>query len=243
MRRQPGLENVKVQSSIEKNIYQYDDTPKSFQQLLVGRGLKREQTNPRPRGTHGVSNKKLLHEVVTSRRVKTNSGVPEDSDDVREDPTNLTQTDSALRIQSTEGLADFAARVNQALPLSGVPIRGKNVAGTKQALTRHTKKLRRMQAAWRTEHARLQRLDQERREDAEADMEERVSKLASMGITGVSQLMDDWWTGEGTSRHNDDDPWISLKATRNEPSGLHDLAVEPPKLKKPSRKIAKTHKA
>ncbi|KAI5296842.1 Calcineurin subunit B [Ascosphaera pollenicola] len=75
-----------------------------------------------------------------------------------------------------EKLSDFAARVDQAMPLSGIAKRhavavpGLKIRETRT--TKHEKHLRRLQKGWREEEARLLEKEAEEREERDAAMEE-----------------------------------------------------------------------
>ena len=51
-------------------------------------------------------------------------------------------------------MADFAARVNQALPVGGLSRKGKQPDGVKERQTKTEKRLHKMYAEWREEEAR-----------------------------------------------------------------------------------------
>ena len=161
----------------------------------------------------------------------------------------------SLRIQPGERLADFAARVDRALPLgrrAGAARSSSSRAGAAgvpgEPLTRHAKRLRKMQAAWRVEEARLREREEEAREEAEGEWDERVAGLGGGGGGGAAALMDEFRRGGGgaaglasgkAKRRRDlgeEDPWAVLKGRRDEVKGLHDVAKEPPRFEKKPRR-------
>lgn len=77
------------------------------------------------------------------------------------------------KIMPGERLSDFSLRVDQSLPLTGVPkhktretVAGLNI---KTPLTKHNKRLARMQRDWRTQEEKIR----DREEEAEDDLAER----------------------------------------------------------------------
>jgi hypothetical protein len=87
------------------------------------------------------------------------------------------------KILPGERLFDFATRVNQALPLSGISKRSshKSTLGSHNLpafrdhrLTKHEKHLRRMQQQWRAEEARIREREAEEQEEKEAEHEEQL---------------------------------------------------------------------
>ena len=89
-----------------------------------------------------------------------------------------------LRIKPGERLQDFALRVDQTLPLSGVPKHSTRETlnipqlKSKQNLTKHNKKLLRLQSQWREEEKRRKNKGEER-EDELQDQKEEDSLLWS----------------------------------------------------------------
>jgi hypothetical protein len=164
-----------------------------------------------------------------------------------------------LRIQPGERLADFAARVDRALPLgrwgAGAAKSPSSRAGAAagvpaEPLTRHAKRLRKMQAAWRVEEARLREREEEAREEAEGEWEERVAELGGGG--GDAALLDEFRRAGGGAgaaglaagrarkrrkARDEEDPWAVLKGRRDEVKGLHDVAKEPPRFEMKPRKV------
>ena len=110
-----------------------------------------------------------------------------------------------------ERLGEFAARVDQALPLTGLI--GKGADGRK---TKTEKKMQRMQAQWREEEARIK----EKREEHEENMEERDEDL---GIASLSKRKKSGKKKRGDD--SDDDIWAKV-----EPRKFNDVVHAPPVL-------------
>lgn len=130
-----------------------------------------------------------------------------------------------LKIQPGERLADFAARVNQTLPIGGLARKG---ASTGERVTKTEKRLKKMYAEWRTADAkRKEKLDEARELQEEADDEKSTElggqqvRFEFVGKKGRRERM----VGEDV---DDEDPWAVLKTRREERKGLHDVVQAPP---------------
>ena len=150
------------------------------------------------------------------------------------DPTNgETITPALPKIHPSEHLADFSARVNASLPVSGLITRSK-AYGTQERKTKLERRMQRMQKEWRElEARRKERRDEERDEKAVDEDDEEIESRASKGKEKRKrrkQLTEDDGGDEG-------DPWAKIAASRqrnvNANSGLvglHDVVQAPPKL-------------
>ena len=153
--------------------------------------------------------------------------------DTSTDLGNKDAVTKAPNILPGEKLSDFSVRVDQALPVTGLATKGKRVDGIRDhRITKHERRLRRMQEAWRKEDKRLREKMQEQHELAEeADAEERdlwddrtEDVLASKGRKGKRKRI----PGELVNRKDDaDDPWAVLQE-REKPIALHDVVQAPP---------------
>lgn len=129
-----------------------------------------------------------------------------------------------------ERLADFSARVNQAIPVAGLARRGKvQVEGVKERRTLKEKKMHKMYAEWREEDAKIKAQQEELAEKAEEEEEERMAQYGGQDINlpGISKKQ----RAIGEVGNMDDDPWAVLKQSRDRPKGLHDVVQAPPDLK------------
>jgi hypothetical protein len=137
-----------------------------------------------------------------------------------------------LKIQPGERLADFAARVNQALPLAGISQKGKKIEGVKERQTKTEKRLHRMYAEWRADEQKRKEREEEFAEQQEEQDEELQAELGGQGIHLTSE-------GRKAKRKRmlteaadgDDDPWAVLESKREAPKGLHDVVQAPPEIK------------
>lgn len=136
-----------------------------------------------------------------------------------------------LKILPGERMTDFAARVNQALPLAGLAKKSKDVGGPKEQRTKTEKRMHRMYAEWREQDAKRKEKEEAFQEEQEEKEEELQTELGGQSIHLPS-------TGKRTKRkrmlteaRDDEDPWKVLDAKRNAPKGLHDVAQAPPEMK------------
>lgn len=150
-----------------------------------------------------------------------------------------TRASDAPKILPGERLSDFAARVDQALPLSGLaslhsrkdgkPLDPALAKSLKGRPTKHNKRLLRMQKEWREEEARRKTKKEEQVEDDEEKVERegnlwagQTGKKRKGGSTAVVRL-------EGS----DEDPWAELTRTKREATrmkSLQDVVQAPPQL-------------
>lgn len=162
------------------------------------------------------------------------------TDEASKDETQITQkalpvdphTGEQLKIMPGEKLADFAARVNQALPLGGLTRKGKYKEGPKERQTKTEKRLHKMYAEWREEEAKRKEKLEELQEKQEEEDEEKEAEYGG-------QRVDFPDSGRKAKRKRmvgevddaDDDPWAVLKTRREAPKGLNDVVQAPPTLK------------
>lgn len=172
-----------------------------------------------------------------------------DADDIAEQK-QVEDTASKLKIQPGERLSDFAARVNQALPLSGISQNRKKVpGGAKERQTKTEKRLHKMYAEWREMDQKRKAAEEEFLERQEQKDEELQNELGGQEIhlpAGAeggkrSAKRKQKMLTELTTEKDDEDPWKVLEAKREKPKGLHDVVQAPPELK-PVREKFKTKK-
>jgi len=145
------------------------------------------------------------------------------------------------RILPGERMSEFSARVDAALPISGLVNKtvrgGKDPLGLKMARTKKEKKMHRMYEEWRAQDRKIKEKRQEALElaKAEEDIEEGVKWKVDMEIADqkckkkgmmkkVPREVDDG---------DNDDPWAAVKRERDDgPKSLHDVAKAPPQFTK-----------
>nr|POF14215.1 upf0653 protein [Quercus suber] len=129
------------------------------------------------------------------------------------------------KIQPGERLADYSARVDQALPIAGLARKGKlQIEGVKERTTKTEKRLKKMYASWREEDARRKEAEEEFQERHEEEEEEQEAELGGQSISFVSKRKR--MIGEQSNER--EDPWAVLKSRREIPKGLHDVVQAPP---------------
>lgn len=136
-----------------------DDTPKQFARLMA---FQKEGKKIRKGLDDGVSHPKTKKRKADESTTDTTPDIPPPASE-------------PLKILPNERLADFSLRVDQTLPLSSVPKHGTKAPTTipgikeKTYLTKHNKRLARLQAGWREDEARLK----EKRTEAEEELDEK----------------------------------------------------------------------
>lgn len=204
--------NVKKQKiGHDTNGYKHDDTPRAFARLMQLQSSKKRQRS-------GLGDGNVDRPSKKSRR----RTAPNQEDDGQVVESEAIAQPEVPKILPGERLADFAARVDQALPVGGLKTKGKvKIEGLKERQTKKEKKMHKMYAAWREEDARRKEKLEEQKEleeDAEAEMDGYGDAFASSGRKKKAGV-------------NDEDPWAELKAKRAERMGLNDVVQAPPSFK------------
>lgn len=148
-----------------------------------------------------------------------------------------------LQILPGERLSEFAARVDQSLPLTSIPkhrTRSTQIAGLekiKTPLTKHNKRLARLQSEWRATEAKI-RARREEQEDELADEKEEDDLLwLGAGIDRTAAAVGGKKKKKKASSDDDVDPWKQLEKKRREEGelgrqkNLQDVVTAPPVLK------------
>lgn len=162
-----------------------------------------------------------------------------------------------LRIQPGESLSDFRARVDAALPLSGISRSGRKVAGiSDHRVTKHERRLKKLQKGWREEEARIREKEAEERELAEEDedeeramWEDKTSDLPGASGGGGQNATGKKKKGKNKGKkkrlvagevdNNSEDEFEALRKKREQRKGLHDVVSAPPEFTKTPREIFK----
>ncbi|GME44642.1 B-block binding subunit of TFIIIC [Neofusicoccum parvum] len=193
--------------------YGADDTPKAFARLMqfskTGKGFKGLDDGVNPRG----------------KKRKTNGGAKKDAQE--EEPSK--PVSEVPKILPGERMSDFKARVDQALPVAGLARKGKSIEGFKERQTKTEKRIQKMISQWREEEEKIKEREQEEKDLAEIEEDEEQAmwedKTAPIPTQGGGKK-------KGKRKGGDDeDPWAVLKAKRDEPKGLNDVAQAPPTFK------------
>lgn len=199
-----------------------DDTPKAFARLMAFQNEGKRIRNGLDDGIREKkgkgSQKKMNASNSDSKSSRTQQGQAQ-SDESATQPSSSTATTVAPmpKILPGERLSDFSLRVDQSLPLTGVPKHGTriNVPGLniKTPLTKHNKRLARMQRDWRTQEAKIR----DRKEEEEDDLAEKREEdgLLWLGVEAGKT------GGKGKKKKKRDkedeaDPWKVLERKRKE---------------------------
>lgn len=232
-----------------------DDTPRAFKYLMrlqeTGKGINSLDNGER------VSKKRKREAAVPKLAANgsddTNSGNAVKAEAKLAKQTRVEGADDVIplavpKIQPGERMSDFVARVNQALPLTGLTRKGKaTVIDGKEIRegrrTKHEKKLRRLQAGWREEEARLKEKEEEEAEELEEQRDEQRA-LYGEDFANSKRIEANGGTQKKKKGKRDrsglieDDPWAVLKEKRGaQPAGVFDVAQEPPRLGKLKEKF------
>ncbi|KAH7384089.1 hypothetical protein DE146DRAFT_727259 [Phaeosphaeria sp. MPI-PUGE-AT-0046c] len=238
--------------------YGADDTPKAFARLLAFTQSKQPRRNGLDDGV--VKSKKQKRQEQQQQQEQKDNAKTISADAEKDTSGVVAKASTAekekpdLRIQPGESLSDFRARVDAALPLSGISRSGRKVAGVSDhRVTKHERKLKRLQKGWREEEARIRDKEAEERELAEEEededkamWEDKTADLASTTTTngkkkkkakkGKRKLV------AGEVDNHSEDEWEALKKKRESAGGrkgLHDVVSAPPEFTKTPREIFK----
>jgi hypothetical protein len=157
--------------------YGADDTPKGFARLMAFS----QGTKPKRSGLDDGLVKTKKQRKQEQQQQKAAEGTEQED---RGKGEILQKADKVnLRIQPGESMSEFKARVDQALPLSGVTKSSKKVAGVSDhRVTKHERRLKRLQKGWREEEARIREKEQEERELAEEEEDEEKAMWGGQNI-------------------------------------------------------------
>jgi len=207
--------------------YVEDDTPRAFARLME------RQTNKRPMS--GLDNgDRPAKKAKTGAAGKPVAPTKASADKKLKDVAEQLQIP---KIMPGERMGDFAARVDQAMPVIGLARKGKvNIEGLKERRTKTEKRLHKMYAQWREEDVKIKEAAEEAREKAEAEEEEKAAAYGEESIQIPSEARARK-KAIGEVDDGKDDPWAVLKDKREKPKGLHDVVQAPPELVKPKEKF------
>ncbi|EFW99784.1 hypothetical protein CMQ_102 [Grosmannia clavigera kw1407] len=153
-----------------------------------------------------------------------------------------------LKIRPGERMSDFAARVDAALPISGLVPKGKAASdplGLEKAFrTKKERKMHKLYAEWHEEERRLQERraeEQDLAEEREMELDESVGvkwRLDLQQSVKKAQQAAGGGGGSGSNSKLDDDMWAELNrkraatAAKAVRAGIHDVVTAPPQLTK-----------
>ncbi|KAI9827341.1 MAG: hypothetical protein M1819_006983 [Sarea resinae] len=151
-----------------------DDTPKAFKRLMqfhaTGRNPSGLDDGVRPPKNAA---KKRKREDTAASTTTTTAPKANTSASTPHPPPAIPTAKTIPTIRPGEKMSEFSARVDAALPVSGLTSNRKDPLGLKQRQTKTEKRMQKMYAEWREEEARLQ----DRRDEAREQEEERQEEL------------------------------------------------------------------
>jgi hypothetical protein len=150
-------------------------------------------------------------------------------------------------IKPGERMAEFSARVDAALPVSGLINKtakgGKDPLGLKVGRTYKEKKMQRMYAEWRLEEARIQERREIEKEDKEMEaLEERDDGQVVWKDDSTSSSKKKKKGGKkkkvvGEVEDGESDPWAKIQRERGGKVAFGDVVQAPPTLQKMREKF------
>lgn len=229
--------NKRASKKRKRNPDKEDDTPKEFLRLMAFR-----QGKKLPKGLDdGTIPRKKKNQKNQKNETK-NENKNEDTTIEKEPPVQMPT------IRPGERMSDFAARVDAALPVSGLinkTVRGgKDPLGLKVVRTKTEKRMHRMYDEWREEDRKIKEKRMEAMELAEAEeLDEENGQVVWKADLEAAKLQQNGTAGKkkkkkggnkrkkflGEVDDGEDDPWAAIKRMRGEEKiGLHDVVQAPP---------------
>ncbi|KAI1084168.1 hypothetical protein F5B20DRAFT_523914 [Whalleya microplaca] len=208
-----------------------DDAPRAFKRLMAFAGGKKPRS--------GLDNGE---ESSGKKKKKQTTETPDIETETKKGPEVPT-------IRPGERMSEFAARVDAALPVSGLINKstrnGKDPLGLKTQRTKKERKMHKLYDQWREEERKIKEKEEEDLElQAEKELEEEEQgvswKLASQGEgAGKKKKKGKRSRYLGETANGEEDPWEALKKKRGETRpGLHDVVQAPPEFTaKPQKRL------
>ncbi|EED12896.1 urease accessory protein UreD [Talaromyces stipitatus ATCC 10500] len=233
-------DNRKAGKSKDATSKWADDTPRAFARLMRFQQLGKAPSGLDD-GNDKPQNKKRKRGEDNDSSTKPNS---------KSTAASKLSEGMALKILPGEKLSDFAARVDQAMPLSAMKKSQRTGASEnlpkvrEERITKHERHLRKLQQGWREEEARISAKEAEERELREAENDELEEMWreaqAEAGILtkkkkkktqskkkkkGKKRAGDDGDEVEDDDDDDDDDPWAKLNARERAAKPINPLEV------------------
>ncbi|KAL9623449.1 MAG: hypothetical protein Q9160_002342 [Pyrenula sp. 1 TL-2023] len=140
---------------------------------------------------------------------------------------------SNMKIKPHERLSDFAARVDQSLPVVGLKAKGaqsRDPLNLKKQRTKHERHLLRLQNQWREEEQRRKT----KQEDAIDDLEDAKEEDALLWGPSTVDAVPRKGKKQRMKMAGNEDPWAEIARKRKvqgtEQRNLHDVVQAPPRL-------------
>jgi hypothetical protein len=231
------LNSTRKNKKRKRNKDAEDDTPKAFLRLMAF-----QQGKKLPKGLDdGVKESK----AAKKRRVAAEKQSSEPAEDVRVEVGERAEEKEKVEVPTIrpgEKMSAFSARVDAALPVSGLINKGakggKDPLGLKVGRTKTEKRMHRMYDEWRAEEKRIQERKMDDQENAEEEamdedgqvkwkvdieaVKDKAGKKKKKKRMGKKKVLGEVEDGE-------DDPWARIKRDRGEGKvGLNDVVQAPP---------------
>ena len=235
-----------------------DDTPRAFARLMAFQKMGKKFRSGLDDGSPFVAHTKNGN-LAGPKRKRGDSGLETGGLSGKKSKESAAGTSQPpLNILPGEKLSDFAARVDREMPVSGLKRSQKSSANSllglpkvrEERITKHEKRLRRLQQQWREEECRIREREEAEREENEVTHEEQLdlwkewdreagrvkskSKISTRKKMKGSHGVD----GEIHSHISDDDnddPWAKLNLKPRQARSLNPMGIAqaPPELTKP----------
>ncbi|KAF2126423.1 hypothetical protein P153DRAFT_388465 [Dothidotthia symphoricarpi CBS 119687] len=232
--------------------YGQDDMPKAFQRLMAFSGGAKKRSGLDD-GLVKSKKQKRQEQLQQQEQQKQQKSLPsteeKEANKPEPQPTAAAAAAATPKILPGESMFAFAQRVDAALPLTGINKNGKKIAGVNDhRVTKHEKKLKRLQKGWREEEARIRDKEAEEAELAEEENDEHAAmwedKTADLPSAANGKKKA---AAKGKKRkkvvgevdNHSEDEWAALERSRVQRKGLHDVVSAPPEFKKIPREIFK----
>jgi hypothetical protein len=242
------LNGTKKNKKRKRNKDTEDDTPKAFLRLMAFQQGKKlpKALDDGMKETKAAKKRRVAAEKETESTEQTRNAKVEEKAEARiEVPT----------IKPGEKMSAFSARVDAALPVSGLINKGarggKDPLGLKVGRTKTEKKMHRMYDEWRAEEKRIQERKMDELEKAEEEaMDEDGQVKWKVDIEAVRNGAGKRKNGKGKKKvlgeveDGEDDPWARIKRDRGEGKvGLNDVVQAPPTFTKVPEEKFKVRRA
>ncbi|KAH8763874.1 hypothetical protein BGZ57DRAFT_903043 [Hyaloscypha finlandica] len=230
------LNSTRKNKKRKRNKDAEDDTPKEFLRLMAF-----QQGKKLPKGLDdGVKESK----AAKKRRLAAENQSRELAEDVRVEVGERAEEKEKVvipTIRPGEKMSAFSARVDAALPISGLINKGakggKDPLGLKVGRTKTEKRMHRMYDEWRAEEKRIQERKMDALEEAEEEAMDQDGQVKwKVDIEAVKdkagkkkKRMGKKKKVLGEVEDGEDDPWARVKRDRGEGKvGLNDVVQAPP---------------